>query len=155
MLWGWPHIRHGKNRSETTEWKNEIVTPARKLLRFTGRNLEHRHTDVFAMNKPPELETDRWGIDNGYLDTQREWHPTPRRTRGAILKDMGVGDPDAAADDEAAVRVVERGNSIPCASPANYVLKTARCSRSTALCRPTCRWAITSSALPAVRRKPG
>jgi 4-alpha-glucanotransferase len=62
-----------------------------------------------------KLETDRWGIDNGYLDTQYHWHPTPERTRQAILASMRV-DGATPAGDEEAVRVVGQGQSTPSAS---------------------------------------
>ena len=75
------------------------------------------------MQNAPKLETDRWGIDNGYLDTQQQWHPTAAGTHAAILKAMGVDDARATPGNEDAVRVVGQGKSIPWHEPGQLCLE--------------------------------
>lgn len=45
---------------------------------------------------PAKVQTDAWGIDDGYEDAMDQWHPTPEATRLAALAAMGA-DPSASA----------------------------------------------------------
>ena len=101
------------------------------------------------------LETDHWGIDNGYVDTQQQWHPAPLQTRDAILKAMGVGDANAVAGDEDAVRVVGQGKSIPWSEPGQLCLEDGTQLDIGSSLPPICHWAITTSGLMAARSKLG
>ena len=66
-----------------------------------------------ATKKPPAtVKTDAWGIDDGYEDAMDQWHPTPARTRAAIMAAMGA---DASASPPVAdggPRVVAQGTPI-------------------------------------------
>ena len=107
------------------------------------------------MQNPPKLETDRWGIDNGYLDTQHQWHPTPPQTQAAILRDMGADDANLATENEEAVRVVEQGQSIPWPEPGQLSLEDGTLLEIDGVLPPDCRWGITISGPATATGKPG
>ena len=69
------------------------------------------------------IVTDRWGVDDGYLDTFGEWRATAPTTRAAIHLAMGVTG-DVEADEAAdAVRVITAGRAVPVPEPAELVLE--------------------------------
>ncbi len=59
------------------------------------------------------MRTDAWGITSGYHDTRRVWHPTPPRTRAAILAAMGADPSGPPTLDPPPVAVIGPGGALP------------------------------------------
>lgn len=63
--------------------------------------------------EPQRLQTDGWGIDNGYVDSGGRWHATSPKTHRALLESMGVtragrGSAPPHEDSVCVIRVGER-----------------------------------------------
>jgi 4-alpha-glucanotransferase len=73
--------------------------------------------------KERKSNTDVWGVDRGYEDTEKVWHETSAETHRAILAAMGAADESAPPNSDSDVRVITPGANLELDGPVELTLE--------------------------------